>query len=1227
MRFVCLSIQSMDATVFPELAEEIRSEQGIDLTVFGYNHDVVESDPLVYRELVEESLKADFILIRCMADPYKFRRFEDYEKVLRECTGRVLFHSKNPEVRLLYKDMFVGEDEDFLKLCLYADMKGRDNDKGLLLYAYRMLGGTGADVPEPIVNRSDGIYHSGFPTDVSEEDYLDSLKGDRAVVGIMFPSNLWLYGNMQHVDFLIERLEKNGLDVIPVFYTPSAGSSSENRHSSEIAEQYFKKDGRTIIDVLLVCSPFSQLISITGTADVPPELNFFKTVLGVPAIQVMSYSGRLPDYEESADGPVKGDLKAMVCWPEIDGQIIGVPYAENKSKMKRAEPIPDRVEHVCKLAAGWARLGRKKPSERKVAIIMYQVSPGSERIGNAGPLDAPASTVELMKAMRDAGYTLGDVPDDSKALMERILSGVTYDFGNWTDSQIVEKAPAAISAEEYSEWFDKVPEFNKGQIRERWGDAPGYIASAKNRMIVPGFVSGNVIVTLQPPRGWGEGADELVHDPVLPPHHQYLAFYRWLDRSFGVDAVIHMGTHGTLEWLPGRTSMLSGKCYPDVVLDSIPNIYPYMIDDPGEGMQAKRRSEAVLIGHLNAVMTRAGLHDGFMRIDSLIQELVAMGAGTAPRKDAVLREILEAAADENLLEDIGLTSESSIDDLRENIWKLHDLVTEAKDALIRDGLHILGRVPEGELMTESVYSLTRLANGDVPSLRDAVAESMGKTSEDDLDEVDARTFELIERIRTLGFDRDEAEKTCREMISGSTEGLLKAVRFVCDRVYPALKGTAGEIGSALDALAGGYVLPGPSGAPTRGGVHILPTGRNYYGLDPDTVPTRSAWEVGKSMADQMIERHIEDKGGFPREIGFIIWATDTFKSGGDDVAYILWLMGVRPVWSPDGPTVTGLEVVPLEELGRPRVDVTVRITGLFRDAFPNLIDLLDDAARMVMALDESDEDNALAANLRKDLAERIREGIPDDEARKRSSVRIFGCPPGAYGPGVNHLIESSNWKTVKDLADSYVAWGSYAYGRGFSGVSMKDEFVRRFSKVSATVKNMPDREIDLLDIDDVYGYLGGMNAFVKAYGDADAVSYMGDGSDPNKTKLRSLEEEMKFVFRSKLLNPKYIEGMKRHGYRGAAEMVNVIEHAFGMDATSDVMDKWMYDGIAEKYLLDKDTWDWMERENPYAAAEILDRLDEAISRGMWEADDDMRRKLEELWNEAEEKLEDLTDRP
>ena len=430
----------------------------------------------------------------------------------------------------------------------------------------------------------------------------------------------------------------------------------------------------------------------------------------------------------------------------------------------------------------------------------------------------------------------------------------------------------------------------------------------------------------------------------------------------------------------------------------------------------------------------------------------------------------------------------------------------------------------------------------------------------------------------------------------------------------------------MHAFDGGYVLPGPSGAPTRGNAHILPMGRNYYGIDPDIVPTPAAWEVGRRMADQMIERYVAEKASYPREIGFIIWATDTMKTNGDDVAYILWLMGVRPVWSPIGGQVTGLEVVPLSELGRPRLDVSVRITGLFRDAFPNLIDLIDDAVKLVSGLDESDEDNALAANLRKDIIDGMAKGLTVDEARRRGSVRIFGCPPGCYGAGVNHAIETSDWKTVQDLADIYIRWGGHAYGRGLSGESMDDEFVRRFSKVGVTVKNMPDREIDLLDVDDVYGYLGGLNSFVRAYGNKDALTFMGDGSDPDRVKVRDTKEELALVYRSKVLNPKFIEGLKRHGYRGVTEVANLTEYTFGWDATSDVVDDWMYQKLTERYLFDEDTRRWMEDENPHAMMEMMGRLFEAIDRGMWDADQETVDQLKDIYLELESRVEEVNDR-
>jgi len=536
----------------------------------------------------------------------------------------------------------------------------------------------------------------------------------------------------------------------------------------------------------------------------------------------------------------------------------------------------------------------------------------------------------------------------------------------------------------------------------------------------------------------------------------------------------------------------------------------------------------------------------------------------------------------------------------------------------------------------------RLDNGAIRSIRDAYAENIGRDMRALLDDpagstdgeinsiitdrIDAAVQDLITYARTSDYNTDECISKVVSDCGKVSDELKESITYMCESVVPSVKRMSDEIGNLLEGLDGNYVMPGPAGAPTRGNAHILPMGRNFYSLDPDTVPSRSSWEIGKRMADQMIEKYVSEKGEYPREIGFIIWATDTMKTGGDDMAYILWLLGVRPVWSKAGGQVIDLEVVPLEELGRPRLDVTVNITGLFRDTFPNLIDMIDDAVQLVAGLDEDDDDNALAANLRRDIVEGIAEGLTPDEARARNAVRVFGAPLGGYGTGVNFAIESGAWKTVEDLADVYVDWCSNGYSKGNYGQKMRGEFVRRFSKVGVTVKNMPDREIDLLDCDDVYEYLGGMNAFVRAYGRKDAVTYMGDDSDPKNTKVRSTKDELRYVFRSKVLNPKFISGLKEHGYRGAAEMANITEFTMAWGATSDVAEDWMYDGLLEKFLLDKDTKEWMLDCNPYAMMNILNRLQEAINRDLWNASEEYQQLIKDLFLEAEERIEDLMDR-
>ena len=1244
LRIVYVTIQSVDSSSFRTPAEEICMENGWDLDLFCANDNEVDEDPLTYHELVLRSREADLVMVRAMADPTRMKRFEQWERILKECKGYIAVYSGNLDVSLAYRSLFKGDDQDYMRLREYMMGRGAENDRAIVVWLNRMLTGEG-DLPPIVQHPSDGVYHPDYPKDVTLEEYLGHLDPSKPTAGLMFTSNLWIYGNLAHVDALIRGIEGQGMNVIPVFFAIPASRTSGEEGSVSVVRRYFMDGSRRRIDVLVMSTPFSQLNNSRDCDGIytPDEQNYFHTLTDIPVIQAMSVSSHFADYEESAERLSKSDFSMNVIWPEVDGQIITVPFASNeqgRGAPKLYTPLSDRIAHLAASIRRWADLARTPRNDRRIAILMYQSRPDSGRIGGAAGLDTIQSVRDMLERYRDLGYTVDHVPETSRDLIDEILDNITNDLEWSSEERVREKAADLVSLDEYLPEYRRLSEFNRRSMEESWGKPPGGTSVQDGEFVIPGIVNGNIYIGFQPLRSWVDQMEAVYHDPVVPMPHQYLAFYRWLKNDFGTHAVIHVGTHGTLEWLPGRSVGLSGKCCPDLVLDSIPNIYPYVIDDPGEGIQCKRRSEAVLIGHMCPTMARAGTYDELEAVDGPLQEVFKNTAAGAEQRSAMVSEVLEAARKAELLKELGIPDDVSVEDFERELGRIHDYITDLKDAIIRDGLHVLGKAPEGDLLKESVYSLTRLRNGDVPSLRTSVAQAMGYDLEsliDDrigttdgelnsvvIDRIDERTMELIDGMQAAGYD----ENACLGMAGsiGDTESMGKTISYICRSLVPNLARMTDEMDNMMHACDGGYVLPGPSGAPTRGNAHILPMGRNYYGIDPDIVPTRAAWEIGRRMADQMIARYTEAKGGWPTEVGFIIWATDTMKTNGDDVAYILWLMGVRPVWSRNGNGVVGLEAIPLEELGRPRIDVAVRITGLFRDAFPNLIDMIDDAVRLVAGLDESDDDNILAANLRRDIVEGMEKGLTVDEARRRASVRVFGCPPGAYGPGVNHAIESSDWKTVRDLADIYIAWGSYAYGRDAKGECMKDEFVRRFSAVKATVKNMPDREIDVLDIDDVYGYLGGMNSFIKAYGNKDAMSFVGDGSDPDRTRVRDAKEELQFVYRSKVLNPKFIDGLKRHRYRGVAEIANLTEYTFGWDATSDIVDDWVYEKLAETYLFDDDTREWMERENPHAMTEMMNRLFEAMDRGMWDAKQETVERMRDIYLELEERVEGFQDR-
>jgi cobaltochelatase CobN len=705
-----------------------------------------------------------------------------------------------------------------------------------------------------------------------------------------------------------------------------------------------------------------------------------------------------------------------------------------------------------------------------------------------------------------------------------------------------------------------------------WGPAPGDVYLDGSDLCFPGLDLGGVVVTIQPPRGFGADPIGTYHAPDMPPPHHYLAFYRWLAERWGADAVVHVGKHGTLEWLPGKSNALSPSCFPDAALGDLPLVYPFVVNDPGEGTQAKRRAHAVIIDHLLPPMTRAETYNELARLEQLLDAYAQAQAMDPAKLPALRRQVWDLLVDAEIHRDLGLGTEPGDDEFDHVVRNVDGYLCALKDAQIRGGLHILGRPPEGAALVDLVLAITRLPQGGAPSLRATAARELDldlrSERRADVDAIEASCRRQVEALAAAGWDA-----------SGTSDPTLQ---WIARRLVPDLARTPDELAGILNALDGRYVPAGPSGAPTRGGAHVLPTGRNFYSVDPKALPTPLSWEVGRKLADALIERHVAETGGPPRTVGLVLWGTAAMRTGGDDAAEALALLGVRPQWQEESGRVTGLEPIPIGELGRPRVDVTLRISGFFRDAFPHLVALLDDAVSLVAALDEEPEDNPVRV-------------AGDGDAR------IFGPPPGGYGSGILPVLERGSWRTDADLAEVYLAWSGFAYRRGSVGHPAADQMRRRFAAIEVAAKNQDNREHDIFDSDDYLQDHGGMVAAVRALTGRAPRAWFGDTADPSAPKVRALSEEAARVVRSRVLNPRWIDGMRRHGYKGAFELAATVDYLFGYDATTGVIEDWMYERVTDAYVADPAMRAFFRASNPTALTSIAERLLEAERRGLWQA--------------------------
>ncbi len=989
-----------------------------------------------------------------------------------------------------------------LQIWRYFDEGGPENMAACLAFLASEIGGA-ASAPPPVLISAFGCFDAAC----------FKAGPDAARALIVFYRSIYLANDLEPIEALARSLRDKGFAVTSVFVTSLKDEAALSPLRAFLAGRCF--------DVVLNATAFSaRLDAEEGTA---------LDALDAPIIQVVLAGASLEAWRASQRGLGPSDLAMHVALPEIDGRILsraisfkaaGARDAQTEFAALAHGPLADRVDFAAELARRWANLRRKAPSNKRLACVLPDYPARGGRTGYAVGLDTPASAVAISESLRAAGYDV-TCGLDRPSLIGALAEGPPE--------------PALTLAEYEAELASTPPEFRQ-TLFAAWGD-PADDSDAIDRAFQFRFVRlGKLIVTVQPDRGDAPSRKGDYHNLNLPPRHAYVAFYFWLTRKEKIDAIIQLGAHGTLEWLPGKAVALSENCAPEVLLGPTPVIYPFIVNNPGEAAQAKRRISAVTIGHLTPPLIAAGAYGAALELEGLFDEFAEAQALDPRRARAIAALILEQGRDS------GLLKECAADDKppEEALVALDAWLCDMKEMRIGDGLHVFGRSPDGAAGF-ALPSPTGEGSG-VRVPRTTIHASVTNPHPTDL--------------------------VCHLLPEG--EGLGERV---------AASGAAESLG-LLRALGGRFVPPGPAGAPARGRLDVLPTGRNLYAIDPRAAPTRNAWEIGRRAAEEILKRYAQDHGEWPKRIVLDLWGSATMRTGGDDLAQAFALIGCRPTWDVASTRVRGFEVLLVAMLGRPRVDVTLRISGLFRDVFPGQIALFAAAVRAVAALEESAEDNPLA-------------GLRDE-----SLARIFGAAPGSYGVGLGARIARGEWTERAELAEAYFAATSHAYEGEGEGREAAAEFRTKVATAEAFVHAQDVPGQDALDADAFAEHEGGFAAAAAETG-ANPVLYHLDSTVPGAPKIRTLGQEIARALRGRAANPRWLQGQMRHGHRGAAEIAQSLDNLYCFAALTDAVASAQFDLMFDATLGDDTVRAFLVNSNRRAACHMASLFEQATTRGFW----------------------------
>lgn len=1172
----------------------------------------------------------------------------------------------------------------------YILYNGTDNLDNLLKYLRSTVLKENVSFTSPKAVPWEGLHHPLLDGVFSStDDYLNAYRvavGEPRVgwVGILYSRSNWVNGNMEVEKSLIAELENLGLGVIPAFFYSIKDAGMGNMSGAEVVEHFFTVNGKSFVQGVVKLTAFF-LASHTGgvkETDAPPGVELFKS-LNIPLFSpVISYYQNEEQWQANPEG-----LGAQVGWsmamPEFEGVIeplvIGTSSGTDNPEEECYLPIPDRMQKFAGRVARWMELGRKPNSEKKVAFILHNnpcVSVEAS-VGGGAHLDTLESVALTMQRMKESGYTVTP-PESGKELIDTIMDRKAISEFRWTTvEEIVAKNGTLdmLEPDRYRPWFEELPEATRQRMCEAWGNPPGEVKDGvpaamvhQGKILITGVQYGNVVVCVQPKRGCaGARCDgqvcRILHDPDVPPPHQYVATYKWLSREFGVDAIVHVGTHGNLEFLPGKATGLSSGCFPDIGIDTMPHLYIYNADNPPEGTIAKRRSYATLVNHLQTVMVPGELYGDLEAIERLLEDYRRFKAVEPGKAHTISHMLAEKVKGLQLIK-----GEVNHDNVESKVDEIHDALAMLKGTRIPKGMHIFGKLPEGESLSEFVYAIVRYENTP-ESLRGLTSQvlhrRLGEEDEVYRERVDAAARLLCKSYLEQGVtiaegvehlfsqsqetntsligSREPVEFTAHthhhdhahhdhhnhhhhppviieqnssvaEMPDGKT---IAMVQLFIDAVRNNVL-ASDETSSLFNGFNAGYIPPGPSGLMTRGRPDILPTGRNFYSLDPHKLPSQVAWETGKQLAEKTLDKYLEDEGRYPENIAFHWQCTDIMWTDGEGMAQMLYLLGVCPVWQPNG-RVRSFTIIPMEELGRPRIDITVRVSGITRDNFPSTIDLLDEAVQAVAVLDEPEEMNYV----RKHTLEKLGElATNNEEALREATYRIFASMPGTYQAGTQLAVYASAWETEQDLSDIFLYWNGYAYGKGTFGAKAHNSLKESLRTVSLTFNKTASDEYDLTGCCCYFGTHGGMINAARVISGNEIKNYYGDTREQGEVQVRTLEEEMRRVARGKILNPVWIEGMKEHGYKGAGEISKRVGRLYGWQATAKAVDDAVFDDVARTFMMDEQNREFFEKENPWALEEIGRRLLEAANRGLWQPADDVKEQLQDIYLEIEGWMEE-----